>query len=220
MRLYAESTRRLSIAGVSSEKLSRPIEATICAALATTALWKLATRSILSGTSSARASPGFCVATPVGQWLVWHFIAWMQPTANIIPRAERVKSAPWMIRVTMSNPLVILPDAPILMCSRRPVPTRQFCTIIRPCVSGIPTWSTNSCGAAPVPPSAPSTMMKSGVMPVCSIALQIDRNSVREPMHNLNPTGLPSDRLRSVAMKCMSSSGVLNAVCAGGETTV
>ena len=63
-------------------------------------------------------------------------------------------------------------------------------------------------------------MMKSGVMPVRIIALHIDRNSVRAPMHNLKPTGLPPDRLRSVAMKCTSSSGVVNAVCAGGDTTV
>jgi len=37
VRLCEQSMRRLSIDGVSSEKLSRPIEATICAALATTA---------------------------------------------------------------------------------------------------------------------------------------------------------------------------------------
>ena len=114
--------RRLSIDGSSSSKLSRPIEATIWAALATVARWKLATRSILSGTYSARASPGSWVATPVGQWLVLHFIAWMQPTANIIARADSVKSAPWKMRLTMSTPLATLPDAPILMCSRSPVP--------------------------------------------------------------------------------------------------
>ena len=63
-------------------------------------------------------------------------------------------------------------------------------------------------------------MMKSGVMPVCTIALHIDRNSERAPMQSLKPTGLPPDRLRSVAMKCINSSGVVNAVCAGGDTTV
>ena len=84
----------------------------------------------------------------------------------------------------------------------------------------MPTWSSNSWGAAPVPPSAPSTMMKSGVIPDCSIALQIDRNSVRAPIQSLNPTGFPPERLRSVATKSISSRGVLNAVCAGGDTTV
>ena len=108
--------RRLSIEGANSSKPSSPIEATICAALATVPCWKFATRSILSGTCNARARPGSWVATPVGQALVWHFIAWMQPTANIIARADRVKSAPWMTRDTMSNPVTILPEAPILMC--------------------------------------------------------------------------------------------------------
>ena len=51
----------------------------------------------------------------------------------------------------------------------------------------------NSSGAAPVPPSSPSTTMKSGKMPVSSIALQIARNSHGWPMHSLKPTGLPPD---------------------------
>src|SRR4051794_21850268 len=38
-------------------------------------------------------------------------------------------------------------------------------------------WSTNSSGAAPVPPSEPSTTMKSGRIPVSSIALQMAMNS-------------------------------------------
>ena len=41
-------------------------------------------------------------------------------------------------------------------------------------------------------------MTKSGVMPVASIALQMDRNSVRAPMQSLKPTGLPPDSRRSV----------------------
>src|SRR5690606_41446566 len=57
----------------------------------------------------------------------------------------------------------------------------------------------------PVPPSAPSTMMKSGVMPVASMALQIDRNSERDPTHSLKPTGFPSASVRRVAMNVMRS---------------
>jgi hypothetical protein len=63
-------------------------------------------------------------------------------------------------------------------------------------------------------------MTKSGAIPVEMTALQMDRNSVRAPMHSLNPTGLPPESLRNVAMKSMNSVGVLNALCAGGETTV
>ena len=63
-------------------------------------------------------------------------------------------------------------------------------------------------------------MMKSGVIPRSIIALQIPRNSRREPTHSFIPTGLPPDSFRRVAMKSTSSTGVLNAVCAGGEITV
>ena len=129
----------------------------------------------------------------------------MQPTANIIARADIVKSAPWMMRETMSTPLATLPDAPILIRSRSPTPTRPLCTSIRPSVSGMPTWSSNSCGAAPVPPSEPSTMTKSGVTPVASMPLQMDRNSVRAPTQSLKPTGLPPESRRSVAMNAIIS---------------
>ena len=82
---------------------------------------------------------------------------------------------------------------------------------------GIPTRLANSSGAEPVPPSFPSTTMKSGVMPVSSIALTMHMNSRRCPMHSLKPTGLPSDRSRNCAMNCIISIGVENALCAGGE---
>ena len=78
-------------------------------------------------------------------------------------------------------------------------------------------WSWYSSGAAPVPPSDPSTMMKSGRMPVSCIALHIARTSTRVPMHSLKPTGLPSDSSRSRPMNSMSCRGVENAECPGGE---
>ena len=163
---------------------------------------------------------GSCVVTPTGQWFVWHFCAWMQPTANIIARAASVKSAPWQIRLTMSMPLATLPLAPILTWSRSPDPTSALCTNIRPSVSGMPTLSSNSTGPAPVPPSDPSTMMKSGQELRSIIALQMARNSRREPMHSLKPTGLPPLRSRSWSMKSISSSGESNALCDGGDTIV
>ena len=36
----------------------------------------------------------FCVATPVGQWPVWHCCAWMQPIASIASRATLIMSQP------------------------------------------------------------------------------------------------------------------------------
>jgi hypothetical protein len=65
----------------------------------------------------------------------------------------------------------------------------------------------NSSGAAPVPPSLPSITMKSGVMPVSTIALQIAMNSHGWPMHSLNPAGLPPDNSRIRAMNSSSPTG-------------
>ena len=59
-----------------------------------------------------------------------------------------------------------------------------------PRCSGAPTWSVNSSGAAPVPPSAPSTTMKSGRMPVSSIAL-----TMPEPFPRVADAQLEADRL-------------------------
>ena len=72
--------------------------------------------------------------------------------------------------------------------------------------------------AAPVPPSLPSITMKSGVMPVSTIALQIARNSHSCPMQSLKPVGLPPERSRSCAMNCKSPMGVENAEWLAGET--
>ena len=59
--------------------------------------------------------------------------------------------------------------------------------------------------------------MKSGVMPLRSIALAIANHSHGWPMHSLNPTGLPCDSSRRRAMNCIISSGLPNALCAAGE---
>jgi hypothetical protein len=76
----------------------------------------------------------------------------------------------------------------------------------------------NSAGAAPVPPSAPSTTMKSGLMPLSCIALAMPNHSHGWPMASLKPVGLPPDSSRSRATNCSSSSGVENAECRAGET--
>lgn len=120
----------------------------------------------------------------------------------------------------MGAPVAILPLAPILIRSRRPVPTRALCTVSSSSVSGVPTWSANSSGAAPVPPSAPSTTMKSGAVPSSGRALHTARNCRREPTHSLKPAGLPPDNPRIRAMKRTSSRGVEKTRWYGGETTV
>jgi hypothetical protein len=60
--------------------------------------------------------------------------------------------------------------------------------------------------------------MKSGVMPVSSIALQMPKNSQGWPSENLKPTGLPPESSRKREMKSRNSSGVENAECRAGET--
>jgi hypothetical protein len=90
-------------------------------------------------------------------------------------------------------------------------------TKVRPSASGVPRWSANSTGAAPVPPSLPSTTMKSGRMPVSSMAFTMAMNSQRWPMQSLKPTGLPPELSRRPCRKCMNSMGVEKALCAAGE---
>lgn len=92
----------------------------------------------LVGNNQACWRLGSCVATPVGQRLVWQLWDWMQPTANMKPRAELTQSAPKASAPAMSNALISLPAAPIRISSRRPVPTRQLCTKVRPWRRGFP----------------------------------------------------------------------------------
>ncbi len=160
------------------------------------------------------------MVTPTGHLLVWHACAWMQPTAIIMARALMQKSAPWMMWRTMSCPEVIFPAQPSLMRSRSPEPTSALCIRMSPSTSGVPTWSWYSSGAAPVPPSEPSTTMKSGVTPSSIMALHMASTSTREPTHSLKPIGLPSESSRSRAMKRMSSRGVVNAEWLAGEMHV
>ncbi|MNE41572.1 hypothetical protein D3C80_1356510 [compost metagenome] len=137
--------------------------------------------------------------------------------ANMKPRAELTQSAPMASTLAMSKALTILPAAPMRMLERRFRPTRVLCTNIRPSRIGTPMLSLNSRGAAPVPPSLPSTTMKSGVMPVASMALAMPMNSHGWPRQNLKPTGLPPDSSRRLATNCSNSTGVRKALCAAGE---
>ena len=86
-------------------------------------------------------------------------------------------SAPRATLVAIEKPLFTLPDAMTLMRSRRSAATSALWTNDSPSLSGVPTESENSSGAAPVPPSPPSTVMKSGVIPVCIIAFTMPKNS-------------------------------------------
>ena len=90
----------------------------------------------------------------------------------------------------MPKPEVIFPAAMILTRSRKSMPVMALWANTRPSVSGEPSRFENSTGAAPVPPSPPSTAMKSGWRPVSTMALQIARNSRRFPDAELEADGL------------------------------
>ena len=95
--------------------------------------WKRHTRSALSGTTSARWRSGSCVATPVGQWSVWQVCAWMQPSANMKPRAALHQSAPSAIDARDVEGADDLAGGSRAGCaSRRSAPTSVLCTSSRP----------------------------------------------------------------------------------------
>jgi hypothetical protein len=66
-------------------------------------------------------------------------------------------------------------------------------------LNGIPTPSENANGAAPVPPSVPSTVIKSGKQFCRIISWQINSNSLVCPMHSLKPMGFPFANSRNKA---------------------
>mmetsp|Transcript_33944 Transcript_33944/g.71286 ORF Transcript_33944/g.71286 Transcript_33944/m.71286 type:complete len:208 (+) Transcript_33944:237-860(+) len=202
---------RSSLSGWSS-----PMAPRMSQAISTVLRWKLYTRTDLSATTRPSISRVFCVAMPVGQWLVLHLSDWMQPSANIMPRAELQMSAPRARVRTMPKPLTTLPEPMILILSRMPAPTRRESTRTRPSTSGRPMWLENSGGAAPVPPSAPSTVMKSTYTLWRSMAWTICDTSSTCPTQSLNPTGFPPDSSRSRPTNPTSSSALPKAECRGG----
>ena len=114
---------------------------------------------------------------------------------------------------------MIFPEAIILILSRSPNPTRQSSTKANASRNGKPMLFEYSNGAAPVPPSPPSTVIKSGVIPDCFMALHTAINSLFRPMASLKPTGLPPLSSRSVFTNSSNPTGVENALCVGGDIT-
>ena len=77
-------------------------------------------------------------------------------------RAALQTSAPCASTFTSEKPLTMRPDAMMRTRSRTPAPASRLRQIQSPSASGMPTLFENSGGAAPVPPSPPSTVTKSG----------------------------------------------------------
>mmetsp|Transcript_24863 Transcript_24863/g.80295 ORF Transcript_24863/g.80295 Transcript_24863/m.80295 type:complete len:231 (-) Transcript_24863:937-1629(-) len=154
---------------------------------------------------------------PVGQWFELHLSAWMQPSANIIERAVLHKSAPVASMRTSAKPEYTLPATMSLTWSRKLQPMSIELMNLSPSRAGMPRLSWNSAGAAPVPPSPPSMVMKSGTVPLSIIAWQSAANSSGRPTHILKPMGLPPESSRSCATNFMSPAGEEKALWRGGE---
>jgi hypothetical protein len=74
----------------------------------------------LSATSSPRCNFGSCVVIPVGQVFLLHCSAWIQPSANMKPRADTQKSAPIQSAQATLAGCTSLPEAMTLTRSRKP----------------------------------------------------------------------------------------------------
>ena len=78
------------------------------------------------------------MVTPVGHLSVWQAWAWMQPRANMKPRAELAQSAPSAMTRAISKAEVILALQPMRPSPRMLMPTRALCTNINPSRKGMP----------------------------------------------------------------------------------
>ena len=110
---------------------------------------------------------------PVGHVLVLHLRAWIQPRLNKNALAELHTSAPKHMLLNKFMPVKCFPlairaifDFDLSTGSLKPAPTKTAWAKLSPSTNGVPIELLNSGGAAPVPPSPPSTVMKSGYCPV------------------------------------------------------
>ena len=129
----------------------------------------------------------------------------MQPSANMKPRALLTKSAPQASAQAARAEVTSCPAAMILTLSLIPASIRASTTRGRASSIDSDMWSASACGAAPEPPSPPSTAMKSGASPTPRRATaSVSRfMNCQPPMAVLIPTGLP---VTSRTRNTMSSS--------------
>ena len=156
------------------------------------------------------------MATPVGQRSVWHFWDWMQPIASIASRATLTMSAPSANATTALSGIPHLPEAMKVMSSERPASAKTPYTREKPSRNGSAIESLKISGEAPVPPSPPSTVMKS--TPRCRLPISsasLCQNAI-SPTADLMPTGRPvPSATRST--KSSSESTSENAECRDGD---
>ena len=95
------------------------------------------------------------VQMPTGQVLEWHCRTMMQPiaTSDAVPMPN--SSAPSMAAITTSRPVLRPPSVRSLTVLRSRFSVSTWCASARPSSQGRPTYFTDVCGAAPVPPACP-----------------------------------------------------------------
>lgn len=106
-----------------------------------------------------------------------------------MPRAMLIKSAPKPSAIAILSGVISLPEANILMRSRRPYFSSKEVSIGSAVKRGKPTPSSNYWKVAPVPPSPPSMVIKFGYCCVSTIVRT--RSSISETLliTILKPTG-------------------------------
>ena len=93
------------------------------------------------------------------------------------------------IMASGANPSLPAPANTTSRCS--PAATKVWYTSAKPAWKGRATWSVKVSGPAPVPPSPPSTAMKSGPRPVEAMCQASSTQKLRAPTADLIPTGSP-----------------------------
>mmetsp|Transcript_67085 Transcript_67085/g.165485 ORF Transcript_67085/g.165485 Transcript_67085/m.165485 type:complete len:261 (+) Transcript_67085:2542-3324(+) len=108
-------------------------------------------------------SSGSCVATPTGHTLRWHLRIMMQPSDTRGAVEKPHSSAPSIMALTTSWPVLSWPSVSRITRSRRSFITRVWCVSARPSSHGRPVDLIPPHWAAPVPPSCPEMRMWSAL---------------------------------------------------------
>ncbi len=115
----------------------------------------------------------------------------MQPTLSIASRAMLTRSAPMAMATMVRSGRPSWPDPIQTIRSESPASSKTRKTREKPTLKGSATWSAKASGAAPVPPSPPSIVMKSGPLPVSAMWAASSDQNPRCPTADLIPTGRP-----------------------------
>ena len=139
-------------------------------------------------------------------------LSWIQPTANMNPRAEFAQSAPIERARAMSKAVTSLPLAPRHTCSAQASSAQGIVNKDKAFIE----WHAHMIGkfkrCGPVPPSLPSTTMKSGHIPVSQHRLDDAHKFPPMTDAQLEANRLPPLSWRKLAINSIISIGVPKAL--------